>query len=183
MANPTAPTDGSGNFLHFLLNDNLAGGNEPALFESLADRAALIESSTNKAAPLVVQNKAEDGELIATAAHTADQTSADQKNHGWRGVQIFVDVTALSATPSVVPTLQIKDPSSGVYFDIAAFTPITDVTGTGHYVYTILPGAVETIAATDHEIQALPLPSVWRLFMDHADADSITYSVGFSYLP
>ncbi len=180
MANPTAPTDGGGAKLHFLLGDDGAGSEEAHLFKSLADRAAVVEGSTDKGAPLVVQQEEESGSLLALAARTAAVQSADQTNHGWKGVMIFVEATAITATPVLTIVIEAKDPVSGVYFPIATFT--NTVTAISSRAYMLYPGALEDLAETDLEKQGLPLPSVWRLSVLVGDADSITYSAGYSYL-
>jgi len=181
MANPAAPTESGGLSLAFLLGDDQGGGNEAVLPEALGSRSAIIESSTDKAAPTVVQQKAEDGQLIALAAYTTSQQSADQVNHGWKGVAIFVECTAIVTTPVVTVIIEAKDPVSGAYFPIATFT--NTIVAISSRIFMLYPGLAESIAETDLEIQALPLPTQWRLNLSHVDADSATYSVGFAYLP
>lgn len=77
----------------------------------------------------------------------------------------------MTATPSVVPKIQGKDPVSGGYYDVLVGTAIT---ATGMTVLKVGPGigAVENGAANDF------LPDTWRVRLEHADTDSITYSVG-----
>lgn len=115
--------------------------------------------------------------LLSSAARTADTNSSDQTNYNARGAMFFVNVTATSATPSVTLNVQGKDPVSGNYFTIytsAAFT------ATGQFSYQVYPGASAAGALTG--AAPLTIPRTWRVFMDHADADSITYSVGMSYI-
>lgn len=109
-------------------------------------------------------------ELFASEARIADVTSEEFKNHYHKGILILFDVTALALTPSVVPTIQTRiGPSTWV--DIILGTAIT---ATGEFSLLVYPGAVGG-AFTD--VIGAFLPSVWRLFMDHGDTDSITYSV------
>lgn len=112
--------------------------------------------------------------LLESVARTATHSTDAQTNLGHRGLHVIVNVTALADTPSVVTRIQGQDPESGLWYDLLAATAITDVTGTGIYVYKVYPGtgAVVGGAASDF------LPATWRLTFTHADADSITYSVG-----
>ena len=123
--------------------------------------------------------------VLASAARTASTPTPDQTNFNGRGAMIMLDVTA---TPNDAQTLQVtvevKDPASAKYVPIASFTALTaSVLGasptTETYVYTLYPGATETIATAKHELQALPLSRIWRVNVLHSAAGSWTYSVGF----
>lgn len=117
------------------------------------------------------------GTLFASAARALAQAynSSDVVNLSARGVRLFINVTAATATPSVVPTLEVKDPVSGVYTAVLTGAAIT---GTGHTVLTLYPGATVAAGVTlsNH------IGKTWRLTMTHADTDSITYSVGYQML-
>ncbi len=177
MPNPAAPSDSNAAKLHFLLIDD--GGAAAALFRGLSDRAAVLGGSDTKGAPLVVQMEREEGQLLVSGARTATVASATQDNHGWSGVAIFIETTAIAATPSVVPTIEMLDPESGEWFPVASFAAITAVSSK---LLMLQPGGVDTLTETDVEIQGLGLSGKWRLRMIHGDADSITYSAGFSHL-
>lgn len=121
---------------------------------------------------------------LASAARTASTPTPDQTNYNGRGAQITLDVTA---TPNDAQTLQVtvevKDSVSGKYVQIAAFTALTasvlGATPTAEtYVYTLYPGAAETIATAKHELQALPLGRTWRVNVLHSAGGSWAYSVG-----
>lgn len=128
------------------------------------------------------------GSLLSSAARTADTASADQTNLYARGVLILVDFTA---TPNDAQTmtaqLQAKDPVSGKYLTVSAFTALTAsalgaAPTTETYGFLVYPGAAETAVVAKHEVQALALPRTWRVNMDHSAAGSWTYSVGYSYV-
>lgn len=119
--------------------------------------------------------------LLASAARTATVSTGNLCSDlaGKEGFYVFVDVTALAATPAVTPTLQVQDPASGKW--VTAFTAaaaITNVTGTGTYTdlftQTYDPPAIGT------EDAQLTLAEKCRLTLTHGDTDSITYSVGLS---
>ncbi len=118
--------------------------------------------------------------LLASAARTADVNTEDQHNahihgHPIRGVKVTIDATAIAATPSVVFTIQGKDPLSGQYFTVLASAAVT---ATGTTVLTVYPG----IAASANVAASDVMPTTWRVNCDHADADSITYSINADLL-
>lgn len=114
--------------------------------------------------------------LFASAARTATVNGDDITNLGWRGAHIVIDVTAIDATPSVVFTVQGKDRVSGKYYTILASAAIT---GTGTTVLRIYPDLTAAANTVVNDV----LPECFRVIATHADADSITYSVGASLLP
>ena len=108
--------------------------------------------------------------LLASAARTATLNSADFTNYNAKGLHVVINVTAIAATPSIVPFIQGKDPISGTYYDILEGLPITT---TGINIIKVYPGisAVVNVSASDL------LPRTYRVRVEHGDADSITYSV------
>ena len=108
-------------------------------------------------------------EVLPSAARTATLNSDDLDCQG-RGVHVIIDVTVDPALASVVPKIQGYDPTSGKYYDLLVGVAITAV---GTTVLKVYPGiaAAANVAASD------VVPPVWRVRMEHADADSITYSV------
>lgn len=113
--------------------------------------------------------------LLASAARTATVTGDDQVNMGHRGLHLVIDVTSVTSTPSITPTIQGKD-AAGIYYDILVGSAIT---ATGTTVLKVYPGitAVANGAASD------VLPAVWRVVLTHADSDSATYSVAANLIP
>ncbi len=120
--------------------------------------------------------------ILASAARTATVTDEalvrNRTNDGACGLRVIVDVTALAASPSVVLTIQGYDAAINKYFDVLVGTAITDVTGTGTYVYKIFPSATPSAGATANDF----LPATWRIKMVHGDTDSITYTLDVEYL-
>lgn len=109
--------------------------------------------------------------VLSLTARTATVNSSDFKNYNARGAHFIVDVTAITATPSITVKIQGKDPGNGNYYDLLVSSAITAV---GVTVLKVYPGitAVANLAAND------VLPWDWRVRVEHADTDSITYSVG-----
>lgn len=89
---------------------------------------------------------------------------------------LVIDVTAVTATPSVTFTVSGVDRVSGKIFTVLASAAIT---ATGTTVLHIGPGV--TAAANVSEDQYLP--PIFRVTATHADADSITYSVAGMLCP
>jgi len=107
---------------------------------------------------------------LASAARTATASSADQVNYNGRMLSVVINVSALADTPSVVPTIEGKDPISGTYYTILTGAAIV---ATGITVLRVAPGItpVANVAVADM------VPRTFRVTMTHADTDSITYSV------
>ena len=108
--------------------------------------------------------------ILASAARTATLNSADFINYNAKGLHVVINVTALTAAPSIVPFIQGKDPISGTYYDILEGLPITT---TGINIIKVYPGisAVVNVSASDL------LPRTYRVRLEHANGNSITYSV------
>ncbi len=109
--------------------------------------------------------------VLVSEARTATVDSPDQANQEVRGLHVIIDVTSITTAPSVVPKIQGKDSLSGKYYDVLVGAAIV---ATGTTVLKVYPG----IAASANVAASDILPAVWRVRMEHANADSITYSVG-----
>lgn len=116
-----------------------------------------------------VRNNTEET-ILASAARTATVNSADFTNYNAKGLHVIVNVSALTATPSITPIIQGKDPISGTYYDILEGLPITT---TGINILKVYPGISAFVNQSASDI----LPRTYRVRVTHADTDSITYSV------
>jgi hypothetical protein len=114
-----------------------------------------------------------EGTVLASAARTATVASELFTNYDYRGIDLVIDVTAASGTPSVVFTIQGYDPLSTKYYTILASAAITATGTTTLRVYPGLSAAANTVAN-------FALPRNWRVNAVHGEGSSITYSVGFS---
>ena len=151
------------------------------------------------------------GTLLENKSRTATTESDDVTTvAGQRGVLVTLDVTqappkaraakeeetekekaelaAEKAAEEGTLTLQIeaKDPASGKYLPITAFAATKKAkeleAGTTTLAFTVYPGGAETAAVGSHEVQALALPSRWRVKVTHSAGGSWHYSVGASPL-
>lgn len=109
--------------------------------------------------------------VLASAARTASVNSADFTNYNAKGAHFIIDVTAITDTPILTPKIQGKDPLSGKYYDILVGT---DITAIGTTVLKVYPGIGQIAGGASSDI----LPRTWRVRIEHADSDSITYSIG-----
>lgn len=109
--------------------------------------------------------------VIASAPRTATTNGSDLSNFNCRGGHIIINVTSITASPSVVFTVQGKDAVSGAYYDLLTSAAIV---ATGTTALTVYPGAAVTANVSASNV----LPKTWRVRAVHGDADSITYSVG-----
>lgn len=108
--------------------------------------------------------------IYASAARTATPTAVTVNAGRAKELRVVIDATAITATPSVVCTIDGIDSTSGKAFNILTSAAIVAVSTT---VLTIALGA--TVAA--NVSASAPLPQTIRITMTHGDADSITYSV------
>lgn len=74
-------------------------------------------------------------------------------------LRLVVDVTAITSTPSIVVTVDVQDAASGKWANVLTASAITAVSTTALAAVTGLTGTV-------------------RVTVTHANANSITYSVG-----
>jgi hypothetical protein len=125
------------------------------------DGAGRLEVSANR-----------DGTVFASAERTATPTAVDIINPAGVGLVIVIDVTAASATPSVVFT--IFGVTGGVEYTILASAAKT---GTGQTVLRVHP----LLTASANLIAKDVAPRTVRVKAVHADADPITYSVTYSF--
>lgn len=114
--------------------------------------------------------------IFASAARTATTIGTSQTNKFHKGIVFTVDMTAVTATGSIVFTLQGYDSLSTKWYTILATAAITTVTpGT----YSAFPGA----PATANVSANFQLPKTWRIIATAANGVSMTYSVSADLLP
>ena len=117
--------------------------------------------------------------LLSQESRTTEANSGDQLNSSGRGLILFVRVYAITDTPSITPVLQIKDSISGAYFSV--WSAQAAITAAGSYAYLFDLGGIG-FGGNYTEAVNLRLGLVWRLIVEHADTDSIEYSVSATLL-
>jgi hypothetical protein len=116
----------------------------------------------------------QDVTYLASAARTTTQTQGDQLNNGWRGMLVVLDMTVVG-TGSVTLTIQGKDAASGKYYTLlAGAAVVTNVTN----VYYLFPGGPVAANVSAN----MELPRTFRLLVTANNANTATYSVGYSLL-
>lgn len=110
-----------------------------------------------------------------TSTSTATVSQSDQTNPFYRGIRVFLDVTAVTASPSIILTIEGKDALSGTYYTLLAGAAVATVSTNS---YVIFPGATVTANVSANTF----LPATWRVKVASTDTDSITYRVGASLM-
>lgn len=107
--------------------------------------------------------------IYASAARTATPTAVTKRVDRWKGCLVLIDVTAIAATPSVVPKIEGVMSSGAVYVLLTGAA----ITATGQTALKVYPGitAAANVAVSDVTPQSI------KVTLTHGDADSITYSV------
>jgi hypothetical protein len=115
--------------------------------------------------------------VYTSLARVATPTTFQGTRPDWaRGLVLVIDATAVTATPSVVFTIQGYSPLGDDAYTILASTAIATAVTTVLRVYPGLTAAANLVASD-------VIPPLWRLTAVHGDADSITYSVAALWIP
>lgn len=117
------------------------------------------------------------GVIAASAARTATMTGATMTNPGHTGVIVVIKTTAHASTPAATAVIQGYDPGSASWYDI-----LTSIATLGNSeattILTVLPCATAEANVTINK----GIPAQWRVVFTPTDADSCTYSIGYSYI-
>lgn len=114
--------------------------------------------------------------LLASASRTTTQTSADLTNATGRGIVVTLDMTVVTAGPSVTLSIKYKDPASGKYIALLTGAAVTTVSTN---VYRIYPGLTPVANATVSDV----LPRTFQIVVTANNANAGTYSVGYNLIP
>ena len=125
------------------------------------------------------------GGVLTTAARTATTTSDVYSTQGASGLVVVVDVSAASATPSVVFKVQGVAYPEGptgrkVTWDLIASAAVTGTNAVDSPTVLQIHPAIATVA--NSKVEAL-VPDKFQVVATHADADSITYTVTAILVP
>lgn len=107
--------------------------------------------------------------LFSSSARTASANSSDVTNTGWNSIHVIITITAGTGF-FVRPILEAYNATASAYYPILYGLPIT---AQGTYVLKLGP-----VPDRGYNSVVDGLPAIFRLRMVHADATSVTYSVG-----
>lgn len=116
--------------------------------------------------------------LVSLSAAGAGATNGtDQRNVNHRGVQVVVDITAITGTsPTLTVKLQGKDNASGKYYDLLTSAALA---ATGTTLLTLYPGAPSTANVSSPQV----LPATWRVIGTvGGTGPAVTATIGASVL-
>jgi hypothetical protein len=116
--------------------------------------------------------------ILSSALRTETTYSPDIE---WLDAKAFIvlNVTAVTGTPGITPSLDVYDPTSGAWIAIwagSARTPTTAVT----YLFILTDTAFVPTGAGITESEQVYLGPRMRFVVTHADTDQCTYSVGMN---
>lgn len=166
----TLGTDGVG-------NDMGSAGDGLALVNSLPAAQMVYNGSTMS----VVRGRLA-GTFLASAARTADTSSATVANLGWRGIVVYLSITSVPGSGGI--TLSLTDWSTGAPLFMHPATAA--LTAVGTYGFEYYPGASTAgVVAPYYVVQrtAGVLPDLFGVYIAHSNAASYTYSVTYTLIP
>lgn len=114
--------------------------------------------------------------LLASAARTTTQTSADIITYNTGAIVITLDVTT-NASGSITLSIDGKDGASGKYQNLLTGLAVASATGT--FVYVIDPAIPDSANSKAQR----RLPRTIRIVVTANNANSATYSVGYVIQP
>lgn len=93
-----------------------------------------------------------------TTVLAGTSSSPDQTNFNGRGLEVWVNISAYSGSPSIRVDVQGKDPVSAAYYSIAS-TATTTIIGNGLLPLQVYPGIVEEAGRR----KSATVPRTWRV--------------------
>lgn len=113
--------------------------------------------------------------LLASAARTTLQASADFSAEEVLCSDFIFNVTVDPGTASITPSIQGKDPLTGAYYTILTGAAVSAVG------ITVMRVGKDIIAAANVAANAM-LPLEYRVSVAVADAESMTYSFSVTHM-
>lgn len=117
--------------------------------------------------------------LRESGAHTTDKTIQFVNDAGYCGAFIMFDVTDDPASAIVTIVIQIVETASN---QADTYESITETINTDEERKTIQIGTSTPAASNVDEIHDRQLPYRFNIFLDHTDADEISYSASIQFL-
>lgn len=118
--------------------------------------------------------------LLPSGTRSADTQTALQRNAGYRGVRLYLRISAASGTGGLKVIVRGHDPASGLKAELNSGG--TAKTAAGLYVYELYPDAASA-AGDVADAVSRQLPAEWDALVKHGDSSNYTYSLGCEYLP
>lgn len=112
--------------------------------------------------------------LYASASRTDTPTAVVVNTRRAVALDLVVDVTTFTATPSVVATVDGFDSLSGKYFNLLTSAAMTNTTTRVLHVGPGLTASASTSSAF--------VPDQVRVLLTHGDNDAVTYSASLHLL-
>lgn len=130
-----------------------------------------------------IRNAREDGGLFLVLDVTAvppKAREAKEEETEKEKEELAAEKAAEEGTLKLV--VEFKDEVSGKWIPVTEFAATkkaSELEAGETLAYTIAAGAAETAAIANHEVQALPVPRIWRAKVEHSKVGKWTYSVGY----
>jgi hypothetical protein len=118
--------------------------------------------------------------LLASAARTTLQNSANITVYNCKGIIVTVDVTATVSTVSLTPSINYIDPASGKAIPLLTGTTIA---ATGTFTYWVDEAALASVPAPFTKTAQAALGRVITINLAVGNANSQTYSIGYTLIP
>lgn len=118
-----------------------------------------------------------DATLLASAARTTTQTSADITTYNCQGIIVTVDTTVVpGSAPSNVLTINYKDPTSGKYITLLTGAAIT---GVGTVRYRVDPRLLAVANLVVNDLIGRTI----QIVLTCGNANAATYTIGYTLVP
>jgi hypothetical protein len=118
--------------------------------------------------------------LLASAARTTLQNSANITTYNCKGIIVTLDLTASGGAISLTPSINYIDPASGKAIPLLTGTTIA---ATGTFTYWVNENALASVAAPFTKTAQADLGRVITINIAVGNANSQTYSVGYTLIP
>jgi len=179
LAQPIFLVDSNGNPLSLStvasnVNLNQVGGSAFATGQQTMANSIGVALASDQAS-IPVTSLTADLTVVAAGSHTTTQTQSDQTNVNARGLRVVLDMTDVTASPSVTLEIDAKDVASGKYVSLLTGSAVVTVSTNVYLIHPSLTAAANSIAQNI-------LPRTWRIKATANNSNAGVYSVGASYL-
>lgn len=159
----------------------------PVLFPTFSTLAAELGDSVGRTLQKILGTLREvrvpvSGTALASAARTTTTITTDIVCSGYRGIIVYLDVTAASGTGGLTLRLFGVNPITSTVATSASVT--TAATTTGMRIYHFGPGvAAVNGASVAWGAAGVQLGAEFQIQVLHGDASSYTYAVHYELIP